>query len=200
MNIQIIDKGGEYTLCVSGGPLVIGIPKSVIADAVRAATRARLSGDEDAIVGGFFDVISKGISSVKQVTDNPLIKGVISAIPYGGAALGALELAQAGANLGAKMLAKQPKQQTKLLLAAAKGNPRAKAVIAKVARAAKRGHPAAKQLAQGFLVGTKTLRDVTELRRFISTQSKIPIPPKLIDVEQIFDGETDDDSEEGEEL
>lgn len=171
MKIEIVKENGQYALHVCG-PLTIRLDNDTIKKAIRAAKTARLAGDEEDELAGFFDVLSRGLSSVTQVTNNPLVKQVLTAIPYGGTAMTAIELAQHGAKLGARAMAKKPKV-ARLVRAAANNDPAALQTIREIKRDAKKGDPKAAQL-------LNTVRQFTELSIDQETLQKIvarAIPP-----------------------
>ncbi len=193
MKLSVLDDGSTTTLAITGlGPVSISLPHSIVKRAARVAMMYRLSGDgTDASVGGFFDAIGEGLSFVKKkILDNPIVRQVVSAIPYGGTILAATDAVEAGVNLGKKALAGLPPKTRSTVHRAAKGDPRARAQIAKMRADAKRGNPLAKKASLGvglaaklmasqreLIVARKQLQDLERRRRSRGIPQLLPAGP-----------------------
>lgn len=179
MELKIVDDGGEVGIMING-PLGVKIPKSVIKKAARVAMLARLCGDDDMMVQGFFDEIGKGLTFFKKkILDNPIVRGVVSVIPYGGAALAAADMVEAGVNLGSKALAQLPKGARSTLASAAKGHKGARAKIAKIQAMAKRGDKVAQRDAATLKLAAQLELAQKELLDFKALEARRNSPAAL---------------------
>lgn len=165
MHIELINDGTEVTLVVTDiGNVSIKVPKAYVREAVRRATRAQMAGDTDLSVAGFFDDVGKGLAFFKhQILDNPLVRGVISAIPYGGTVLSVADLAESAVKLGGMAMAAQPPKVRQTVAAAAIGHPAAAQKINAMHLAARAGNPAAQRDAQAVSINAQLLLALKEL-------------------------------------
>lgn len=121
----------QDTLCGYDGAVTISVPMSVLKRMyAKVRKHVGLSGEEEDLAG-FFDFVKKAVHGLKKVVDNPLVKAVVGVIPYGGTAMVALEAGDKALQATNKAIRKN-KVIHKAVLAAAKGNPRAKAAIARL--------------------------------------------------------------------
>lgn len=194
MNIQIIESRGDYTLVVNA-PIRVTIPKHIVHKAFAMyAHRARMGGDPLALVGNFWDDVSEGFMTVKNaVLDNPIVRTVVSAIPYGGAAMAAVDLAGTAIQAGKKVVKKIPVRARRLAKQAAKRNPKALQTLNRLKTVARKGNPVARKEMGHIIAATKVYRDLSQLQDFVAREHNVPAPPDVIDVE------ADDYEDEGDE-
>lgn len=166
------DPTGRVYVAHLVGNVEIEIDKQVLHRALRAAAHAYMfrtmggvggEGPMGDYVGGFWDVLTKVTDTIKKVTDIPLVRSIVSAIPYGGTVLAGLDLAGAAVAIGNKELGGVPAPARALASAAAK-TPRGRKMLSAVAKKASGGDPGAIELMKDVTYATSLMRDVTDLR------------------------------------
>jgi hypothetical protein len=149
---------GELTLAVDVGKITVTGDKALVDMASAWLLKRRIG--EDTSVAGFFDSLKAGVLAIKKLADIPLVRRVVSAIPYGGTVLSGVDLAADAAKLGKATIRKVvPKKAALLISAALKGSPTAQAALT---RAAARSPRVAARV-RGHI---KLMRDVQRLDEF----------------------------------
>lgn len=121
-----------------GGAITICIPMSSLRGLYRKVLR---SIGEEPSIEGFFDFVKKAVSAVgntvAKLAKSPIVKAVAGVIPYGATALTVVEMADSALSKAKSSVAKKPATHA-IVRAAAKRDPKARAVLKKLPAAAKK--------------------------------------------------------------
>jgi hypothetical protein len=171
MKIALKLENGELIGTVQAGQLEIRVAPSVVKAALHAASRKHWVGAD--AVGGFWDSLSGGLGWIKHLTDIPLVHTIVTAIPYGGTALAAVDVAAMGINAGRKMLAKMHPAVHHLVHRAASGDVQAQAVITQIHQNAAH-HPGIAAMSRDVQIASNVLADMTDIHSFLQAHVLTP--------------------------